>query len=73
MHEEHGRKNYTSTLSSTMKYQYQMKKKKICIFKKKKIRSFRKCSGFSFGIEPKTFCISRNPAIGPQEFIHAVH
>ena len=33
MHEEHGRKNYTSTLSSTMKYHYQMKKKKkICIF-----------------------------------------
>ena len=32
MHEEHGRKNYTSTLSSTMKYQYQMKKKKIHIF-----------------------------------------
>ena len=32
MHEEHGRKNYTSTLSSTMKYQYQMKKEKDMYF-----------------------------------------
>ena len=35
MHEEHGRKNYTSTLSSTMKYQYQMKKRKRFVYFKK--------------------------------------
>ena len=35
MHEEHGRKNYTGTLSSTIKYQYQMKKRKRFVYFKK--------------------------------------
>ena len=35
MHEEHGRKKYTSNVSSTIKYQYQMKKRKRIVYIKK--------------------------------------
>ena len=36
MHEEHGRKNYTSNISSAInKYQYQMKKRKRIVYIKK--------------------------------------